>query len=89
MPDETRNVPQWFSDFAVKNADEHGQLATKIEASNGQLSAKIEESNARMEASYGRLATEIARAETRTTRWFIAALAVAVSVLATIIILVN
>ena len=78
MQDDAKNVPQWFSDFAVKNADEHGLLA-----------ARIEESNARIEAVSGRLALEIARAETRTTRWFVAALAVAVTVLSTITILVN
>ena len=78
MPDDTQNVPQWFSDFAVKNADEHGQLAARIEAATGELSA-------RMEASFGRLATEIARAETRSTRWMIGvvigSVAIGVSVL--------
>ena len=41
------NVPKWFADFVVKNADEHAALAKEI-ANN---------------------ANEIARAETRTTRW--------------------
>ena len=65
------DVPRHFADFVKQNADEHGQLA------------------ARIEASHGRLTTEIAKAETRTTRWFIAALAVGVSILATIILIVN
>ena len=65
MTQETHNVPQWFSDFAVKqNAVEHGSLAT-----------------------------EIAKAETRLTRWtavlVIGGLTVAVSVLTTVILLVN
>ena len=58
------DVPKYFSDFAVKNADEHGNLAT-----------------------------EIAKAETRLTRWtavlVIGGLTVAVSVLTTIILLAN
>ena len=33
---EHDKVPKWFSDFAVKNADEHGQLAEKITQSYGQ-----------------------------------------------------
>ena len=51
MAQETGNVPQWFSDFAVKNADEHGTLAKSIADTRGEL------------------ATEIAKAETRLTRW--------------------
>ena len=75
MVDEAQNVPRWFSEFAVKNADEHGLLA------------------ARIEASYGELREEIARAESRSTRWtagiVLGAITVGVGVLSTIIILVN
>ena len=64
MPQDTQNVPQWFSDFAVKNADEHGVLAEKIQASENSM-----------------------------IRWtaglILGGLTVAVSVLSTIIILVN
>ena len=64
MAQETGSVPQWFADFAVKNADEHGALAEKIQVS-----------------------------ENRMIRWtaglILGGLTVAVSVLSTIIILVN
>ena len=89
MPDDTQNVPQWFSDFAVKNADEHGQLAARIEASSGQLREEIAVNRTEIAANR----TEIARAETRSTRWtaglVIGGITVGVSVLTTIIILVN
>ena len=89
MPDETPNVPQWFTNFAVKNAEEHGLLAARIEASHGDLAAKIAASNARIDAAVGRLEAEIARAETRSTRWTIAALAVGFTVMSALIILVD
>ena len=86
MPQDTQNVPQWFSDFAVKNADEHGVLAKSISETKGDLSNSIADTR-------GDLATEIAKAETRLTRWtallVIGGLTVAVSILTTIIILVN
>ena len=38
------NVPKWFSDFAVQNQKEHGELAEKIASVNGDLSRDIEKS---------------------------------------------
>ena len=38
------NVPKWFSDFAVQNQKEHGELAEKIASINGDLSKDIEKS---------------------------------------------
>ena len=35
------NVPKWFSDFAVQNQKEHGELAEKIASINGELAEKI------------------------------------------------
>ena len=111
MADDTQNVPQWFSNFAVKNAEEHGLLAARIEASYGELSTRIEttkgELSARIEATRNDLREEIAanreeiaatrgeiaRAETRSTRWtagiVLGGITVGVGVLSTIIILVN
>ena len=62
MAEETGSVPQWFADFAVKNADEHGALAKSIADTRGELSKSIADTR-------GELATEIAKAETRLTRW--------------------
>ena len=100
MADETQNVPQWFSDFAVKNAEEHGLLAARIEASNGDLSTRIETSYGQLREEIAVNRTEIAatrgeiaRAETRSTRWtagiVLGGITVGVGVLSTIIILVN
>ena len=86
---DTQNVPRWFSDFAVKNADEHGQLAAKIEAVRGELRQEMATSRGELREEMSTLRGDFARAETRTTRWFIAALAVAVSILATITIIVG
>ena len=47
------NVPKWFSDFAVQNQKEHGELAEKITSINGELSGKIASVN-------GELAEKIA-----------------------------
>ncbi len=86
MAQETGSVPQWFADFAVKNADEHGALAKSIADTRGELSKSIAETK-------GDLATELARSENRMIRWtaglIFGGLAVAVGVLSTIIILVN
>ena len=41
MAGDPGNIPKWFNDFAVKNADEHGLLAEKI-ANLGTESARAE-----------------------------------------------
>ncbi len=40
-------VPQWFTDFAVKNAEEHGELARQNAETRGSLAAEIARAEAR------------------------------------------
>ncbi len=82
MVREAEGVPQWFTDFAVKNADEHGELARQNAETRGSLAAELAETR-------GSLAAEIARAEARATRWAVGLATVAVAVLSTVIILVS
>ena len=70
MTQDTQNVPHWFADFAVKNADEHAALAKEI----ANVALKSAE-------AYGELKSEIARAETRTTRWTAGAVATGVLII--------
>ena len=86
---DTQNVPRWFSDFAVKNADEHGQLAAKIEAVRGELRQEMATSRGELREEMSTLRGDFARAETRMTRWFIAALAVGLTIAVTVLTYVN
>ena len=71
MADETQNVPRYFADFVKQNADEHGRLAAEIAATRGDLTAKIEGSISQLRQEIATNRIEIARAETRSTRWMI------------------
>ena len=118
MAQDTQNVPKYFADFAVKNADEHAALAKSIADSKGDLSNTIADLTVKNADEHGALAKEmatsrgelrqematsrgelreemstlrgdIARAETRTTRWFVASLAVGLTIAVTILAYVN
>ena len=60
MAEETGSVPQWFADFAVKNADEHGALANSISETKGELSKSIADFTVKNADEHGALAKSIA-----------------------------
>ena len=78
MVQDSQNVPQWFADFAERNAREHGELKREIQEKHGDLKSELQE-------KYGDLKSEIAKAETRMTRWTLGAIALAVAILAAFI----
>ena len=64
MAQDSQNVPKYFADFVKQNADEHGQLATKIETSRGELREEMATSRGElreeMATSRGELRQEMA-----------------------------
>ena len=55
------NVPKWFSDFAVQNQKEHGELAEKITSINGELSGKIASVNGELSEKIASVNGELSR----------------------------
>ena len=72
---DSQNVPKWFADFAERNAREHAELRLEIQEGYGELKSEM----------HGDLKSEIAKAETRMTRWTLGAIALAVAILAAFI----